>query len=47
LYATELAKPGEIFALKMKAVKIGDLAEASMRACARSKHNYKTSLLKN
>jgi len=28
LRATELAKPGEIFVLKMKAVKIGDLAEA-------------------
>jgi len=29
LYATKLAKPGEIFVLKMKAVKIGDLADAS------------------
>jgi FlaA1/EpsC-like NDP-sugar epimerase len=29
LYATELAESGEIFVLKMKAVKIGDLAEAS------------------
>jgi len=29
LYAAQLAKPGETFILKMKAVKIGDLAEAS------------------
>jgi len=38
LYATELAKPGEIFILKMKAVKIGDLAEASKEFFAKLYH---------
>jgi len=38
LHAAELAKPGEIFVLKMKAVKIGDLAEACREFFAKLYH---------
>ncbi|MGC9086684.1 MAG: polysaccharide biosynthesis protein [Thermoproteota archaeon] len=38
LYAAELAKPGEIFILKMKAVRIKELAEASKEFFAKLYH---------
>jgi len=44
LHAAELAKPGEIFILKMKAVKIGDLAEACREFFAKLYHKNPESI---